>query len=218
MPATLWIASKNPGKAAELARRLPPTVRVRGLAEAGDASGFDPAEDAPDFAGNARAKARAALAFLAGHGALGDALVLADDSGLSVDALGGRPGVHSARWAGADATDADRIARLLEALAATGDRARRAHFTCSLVVLRPDGSTFFAAEERCEGRILEAPRGGGGFGYDPVFAPDEGQDGVRTRSFAEMTAAEKDAVSHRGRALRLLRAALDDRATPGSAP
>jgi XTP/dITP diphosphohydrolase len=192
------LASANPAKARELREvlaavgvTLDVVARPEGLPV--------PAEDAPDFEGNARLKADAVVA------ATGEA-ALADDSGLEVAALGGAPGVHSARYAGPGASDADNVARLLAELDAVGavDPARRmARFRCVLVLRRPDGSEV-VAEGTVEGRIASAPRGAGGFGYDPVFVPEEG-DG---RTFAEMAPEEKHRISHRGRALRSLADAL----------
>ena len=222
----LWIASQNPKKARELARRLPAAVHVHSLAEVEGSGSLMVVEDEPDFAGNAAKKARETLAFLSARGVLGKEppppdtdlerdLVLADDSGLCVDALGGAPGLHSARYAGEGASDQDRIDKLLGELAATGDPERRARFVCSLVVLETSGSTFFRTENRCEGRILLAPRGSAGFGYDPVFQPEQefvpGSKGLG-RSFAEMDPEEKDALSHRGQALDKLAQFIHDHA------
>ena len=141
--------------------------------------------------------------------ALADAIGLpsvADDTGLEVDALGGAPGVYSARYAGEDATYADNVAKLLRALdGVDGDR-RTARFATVAVARRPDGGELVTRGE-VEGSIAFSPRGAGGFGYDPVFVPAEG-DG---RSFAEMAAAEKHAVSHRGRAFRSLALALTEK-------
>jgi len=139
--------------------------------------------------------------------ALGDALgllAIADDSGLEVDALQGAPGVHSARYAGADATDADNVELLLHELAGAGPSRRTARFVTVALARRPDGTEVVARGE-IEGVITAAPRGGGGFGYDPVFVPRPG-DG---RTFAEMAPGEKHAISHRGRAFRALALALD---------
>jgi len=216
----IWIASKNPKKALELSRRLPASVCVHSLDEVEGAARFEVVEDAPEFARNAEKKARETLAFLHAKGALDGKglekhLVMADDSGLCVVALGGAPGVLSARYAGEGASDADRNALLLRELAATGDLARKARFVCSLVVLEASGSTFFRTENHCEGRILEAPRGSAGFGYDPVFQaePEIPRDGEGLgRSFAEMTPEEKDALSHRGQALTKLAQTIHDHA------
>jgi len=143
-------------------------------------------EDAATFEGNAIKKART----------LCDASglwTLADDSGLEVDFLGGAPGVFSARYAGEGAGDAANNARLLRELEGVDDR--RARFRCVLALAAPDGRVW-TVEGRCEGRIARAPSGAGGFGYDPLFHPDGG-----TCSFAELTPAEKNRISHRARAL-----------------
>ena len=140
--------------------------------------------------------------------ALADALGLlavADDTGLEVDALDGRPGVYSARYAGEHASYADNVAKLLHELEGVPAAPRAARFATVAIARRPDGHEVVTRGE-VEGVIAAAPRGSGGFGYDPVFVPAEG-DG---RSFAEMTAAEKHAVSHRGRAFRALATALTE--------
>lgn len=182
-------ATANPAKLAEIAAILDGVVELVGRPPEVP----DVVEDAPDLIGNARLKA-AAIAEATGRAAL------ADDTGLEVDSLGGEPGVRSARFAGETATDADNVALLLERLAASADRRAVFH----TVVLVIDGDREIAVHGRCHGSIATAPRGTNGFGYDPVFIPDEG-DG---RTFAEMTAAEKHAISHRGRALRALAEAL----------
>jgi XTP/dITP diphosphohydrolase len=148
---------------------------------------------------NARIKARA----------LADALGLlavADDTGLEVDALDGSPGVYSARYAGEHATYADNVAKLLRELEGIYPKLRTARFATVAIARSPGGDEVIARGE-VEGLVAAAPRGGGGFGYDPVFVPIEG-DG---RSFAEMTPAEKHAVSHRGRAFRALAASLTEK-------
>jgi len=124
---------------------------------------------------------------------------IADDTGLEVDALGGAPGVRSARYAGEDATYGDNVAKLLSALAGVPPERRAARFTTVAVARFPNGREVAALGE-VKGTIAEEPRGGEGFGYDPLFVPDEG-DG---RSFAEMTPQEKHDLSHRGRAFRTL--------------
>lgn len=156
----------------------------------------DVVEDAPDLVGNARLKAEA-LAAATGLPAL------SDDTGLEVDALGGRPGVRSARYAGEDGNAAANIAKLLGELADVPAEERTARFRTVAMVRWPDGREL-AAEGVVEGVIVDAPRGADGFGYDPVFVADEG-GGL---SFAEMEAPAKDAISHRGRALRALAALL----------
>ncbi|MGE3880368.1 MAG: non-canonical purine NTP pyrophosphatase [Planctomycetota bacterium] len=198
--AELWIASANEKKRAELERLLAPLgLRIRSLRELSDPPPM--IEARPDFAGNAEIKATA-LARAVG------AMAVGDDSGLCVDALGGEPGVRSARWAGPDATDADRIAKLLNTLA--DKPVRSARFVCHLCLAAGDGRVIGRFEDRCEGVILDEPVGTGGFGYDPVFAPLDQPPGT-TRSFAELGAAEKDRISHRGRALRQLAAFLNRR-------
>ena len=152
------------------------------------------------FEGNARIKARAA------REASGGRAVLADDSGLVVDALDGAPGVRSARYAGEDATDATNNAKLLDALADVPDAQRTARFMCTLVFIDEDGSEE-VAHGVVEGRIGHAERGEHGFGYDPLFLPDV-FGGERT--LAEALPQEKNAVSHRGNALRALRARIEE--------
>lgn len=195
-PLRLVLASANPDKVKEivavLSAALPVTLLPRPAAVP------EVVEDADTLLGNARLKARALVA------ATGTAAV-ADDTGLDVDALGGAPGVYSARYAGEDATYADNVAKLLGALAALpdGGGARRASFKTVALAAFPDGSEVWA-EGVLAGTISAEARGGNGFGYDPVFVPDGG-DG---RTFAEMRREEKDAVSHRGRAFRALAEAL----------
>ena len=197
----LWIASGNLEKCGELARLLEPIgCEIHSANEA--PAPFHVVEDAPSFAGNAALKATA-LARIVGAAALGD------DSGLCVDALGGRPGVLSARYAGENATDADRVARLLAELDAVPRENRRAHFTCHVCLAGPTGELIAAFEEHCRGFILDSPSGLGGFGYDPIFVADCCADRDHTPSFAELTPEQKDAISHRGRALRQLRAFLE---------
>jgi XTP/dITP diphosphohydrolase len=196
----LWIATGNAKKRAELERLLQPLgLRLRLPAEL--PAPFAPIEDQPDFAGNARVKA-AALAKLA------RGCALADDSGLCVDALGGRPGVWSARYGGPGLTDAQRVARLLDELRDVADAGRTAHFACSLCLCGPAGDVRAEVEARCAGTLLRAPRGAGGFGYDPIFVADECRALDPPPTFAELDAAHKDRISHRGQALRELRRKL----------
>ena len=190
MTLRLVLASANPAKAAEIeaivAALAPGSIElVPRPPEVPDV-----VEDADTFEGNARLKA-VALVEATGLAAL------ADDSGLVVDALGGAPGVRSARYAGESATDADNRDRLLRELDGAADRTAR--FVCTVIVCWPDGREVVATGE-VDGRIAEAPAGSGGFGYDPVFVPDEG-DG---RTFGQFDPAAKHAISHRGRALRAL--------------
>jgi len=187
----LVCASANPDKVAEIAAILDGAVRLVPRPDTVP----DVVEDADTLEGNARLKA-VAIATVTGLPAV------ADDTGLEVVALDGRPGVHAARFAGDDATYADNRAKLLAELA--GNDERRARFRTVAMVVWPDGREVFA-EGSCDGTIPEAERGARGFGYDAVFVPSDG-DG---ETFAEMSASEKDALSHRGRAFRALLAALD---------
>ncbi len=196
LPERIVVASANPKKAAELADLLG-ALDVQVLARPPEVP--DVVEDADIFEGNARLKA-VALAAATGE------VALADDSGLEVDALGGEPGVRSARYAGESASDADNVQRVLTELDRVGANdpgSRSARFRCVLVLRWPDG-TELVTDGSVEGHLIEAPRGRGGFGYDPIFVPAEG-DG---RTFAEMSHEEKQAISHRGRALRALAADL----------
>ena len=200
-PATvLVIASGNAGKVREFAALLADL----GLEVRPQPEGLEVEETGATFAENARLKA-AAVAHATGCWAL------ADDSGLSVDALGGAPGVHSARYAD---NDAARIARLLDELAAAEAdskadskaeaNARSARFSAALALADPGGAVVLEVEGHCPGTILETPRGEGGFGYDPVFfVPEAGL------SFAEMPHSQKAALGHRGRAFAALRPQLE---------
>lgn len=145
-----------------------------------------PEENGATFADNARLKAIYYSRFAP------DALVMADDSGLEVDALDGAPGVRSARFAGEHATDGENLARLLSELDGSGDR--RVAYVAQLVAIDPEGRELLARGE-LRGSLAQEPRGSGGFGYDPAFVP-EGE----TRTVGEMSAAEKDGISHRARA------------------
>lgn len=191
----LVLASANPDKSREIADIL----GAEGIeVEARPAGVPDVDETGDTLEDNARLKAEALVQ------ATGSAAV-ADDTGLEVEALGGAPGVYSARFAGEGATYADNVAKLLaelDAAGASGPGERRARFRTVALAAFPDGREV-VAEGTVEGTIALAPEGDGGFGYDPVFIPD-GSD----RSFAAMTRAEKDACSHRGRAFRALASAL----------
>jgi XTP/dITP diphosphohydrolase len=195
-PLRLVLASANPDKVKEIVAVLSAALPVELLPRPDEVP--EVVEDADTLVGNARLKARALVA------ATGTASV-ADDTGLEVDALGGAPGVFSARYAGERATYADNVAKLLHQLAALDHHggARRASFKTVALVVFPDGSDVWA-EGVLPGTIATESRGTNGFGYDPVFVPDGG-DG---RTFAEMQPEEKDAVSHRGRAFRALAAEL----------
>lgn len=185
--ATLVIATNNAGKAREYREMLAPFgVTVKTLA---DFPRFAIDECGTSFEENALIKARTAVAKL-------DLPVLADDSGLVVDALNGAPGVHSARYAG-DHDDAANNAKLLRELTGVPAAQRTAHFHTTIVALKPDGAKL-ETSGRVEGQILTQPRGQNGFGYDPLFMPKE----FPGRSMAELTPAEKNQISHRGRALQ----------------
>jgi XTP/dITP diphosphohydrolase len=193
----LLLATANPGKLRELRAILDGVpVTLVGLTDAGLGRPPEVAETGATFRENALLKARA-YADWAGHAAV------ADDSGLEVDALGGEPGVRSARYAGEGASDQDNLDKLLRALEGVPPARRTARFRCAAVLVDPVLGSW-EAEAAWEGRLLEAPRGRGGFGYDPVFVP-LGWD----RTSAEVDAATKDAASHRGRAFRALRPAIE---------
>lgn len=185
----LVLATRNPHKLHELERMLDGGVRLDPLPD--DVA--LPPETGDTFEANALIKARAAVA------ATGRASI-ADDSGIAADALGGAPGVYSARYAGPDATDEENLAKLrAEVPAGTGLR-----YVCVIAHVTPEGAErTFAGEVR--GTMAGAPAGEGGFGYDPVFLPEEDRAG---RTMAELAPGEKDAISHRGRAARALTAWL----------
>jgi non-canonical purine NTP pyrophosphatase (RdgB/HAM1 family) len=184
------LATGNAGKVREFARLLAGTFDVRPL----PAGIVLPPETGDTFAANARLKAESVFQAVGG-----DRAVLADDSGLEVGALGGRPGIFSARFAGENATDADNVAKLLRELSAASDRSAR--FVCALCLLVPAAEPRRVMEVQgvTNGSITPAPRGDDGFGYDPVFQP-EGWD----LTLAEASPEDKDRVSHRGAAARSL--------------
>jgi XTP/dITP diphosphohydrolase len=185
----LVVASHNPGKVREIAELLAPyPVEVVSAADLGLA---EPEELGASFRDNAEIKARAAAA--AGVPAL------ADDSGLVVPALGGAPGIHSARWAGLEHDFAAAMARVERELAGHADRS--AHFICALALCWPDGA-YVTFEGRVDGKLVWPPRGERGFGYDPIFVPD----GYEV-TFGEMEPQEKHAISHRAEAFRRFAAA-----------
>jgi XTP/dITP diphosphohydrolase len=195
------LATRNRHKLREMAELLP-GLELRPLPPELSA----PVEDGDSFAANALIKARAA------HAATGEAAI-ADDSGIEAADLGGAPGVYSARYAGEGAGDGDNLAKLLREVAAAGGQ-RRAAYVCAVALVGADGAEH-VFEARCEGRLVEEPRGKGGFGYDPAFVPDDtGPEDQRT--MAELSPAEKNAISHRGRAARMLAAQLG--AAPQGSP
>lgn len=186
----LLIATRNAGKIQELQSLLSALshLRLRNLTEFPDVA--DVEETGQTFTENATLKAR-------GYAQQTGLWALADDSGLEVEALGGAPGVYSARYAGADASDRDRIKQLLAELSQTSDRARRARFVCVIVIADARGEIANLATGNCEGTIAPVPRGTHGFGYDPIFVPDGYE-----QTFGELSAEIKERISHRARALR----------------
>ena len=191
MSRTLLVATHNRGKVKEIARMLDGLdIQFKTLADL-DIE-FDVDETAPDFMGNAILKAEQ-YAKMSGY------LTLADDSGLEVDALGGKPGVHTKRYGGAELDDEGRYLYLLENLAATAEPERGARFRCVMVLANGEGEILGSAEGVCEGKIAGEPAGSNGFGYDPVFFVAE-----KERTMAQLSGAEKNELSHRGRALKAI--------------
>jgi XTP/dITP diphosphohydrolase len=203
----VFLASRNAKKIAEMQRILAehvPDVEVLGL---DDVTPYDePAETEPTFEGNALLKVRAAVA------ATGLPSI-ADDSGLCVDALNGMPGVLSARWAGAAKDDAANNRLLLEQLTDVPDERRTAHFSCAVAFAYPVGAAGLSEHVvtgEMHGRIIHALRGTGGFGYDALFVADDTLRAGEQRTSAELPPDEKDAISHRGKALRALAPVVAD--------
>ena len=200
-PAKLYLASSNPGKLKEyraLAQNATPSsisVELDLLPEFDSLPTFE--ENAPTFAENAAGKALH-------YSRLSEGLVFADDSGVVVPALGGAPGVHSARYAGADATNSQHIEKLLREMCDKVGQPRSAHFVCAIALARK-GRALAVITDRVDGEILESPRGAGGFGYDPVFYFP-----ALKKTFAELSPEEKNQHSHRGKAFRKLLAALSN--------
>jgi XTP/dITP diphosphohydrolase len=194
----LLIATNNAGKVRELTgllARLP--VRLRQLSEFPEIKEVE--ETGETFAENASLKARL-------YGRQAGLWTLADDSGLEVDALGGAPGVLSARYAGPNATDEERNARLLAELALTGDERRTARFICAIALYDPATGASEIFSGTCEGSIAKHPRGHNGFGYDPLFVPSG-----YSHTFGELSEAVKQQISHRSRALAAVRLYLNTR-------
>ena len=195
----LLIATTNPGKAREFREMLEHTGLD--LCDLSTERESPPEETGHTFRANASLKAtHYAQKF--------NSWTVADDSGLEVDALGGSPGVHSARWAEinrAGKGDTDNNALLLEQLAKVPDDQRTARFVCALALADPQGRIILTARDTVEGRVIQQPRGNNGFGYDPLFLIDH-----IGKTTAELPPDEKHAISHRGKALRRLRAMMDD--------
>jgi XTP/dITP diphosphohydrolase len=185
----LILATRNRHKLVEMAELLP-SVDLLPLPPEVEL----PPEDGDSFEANALIKARAA------RDATGD-VVIADDSGIAAEDLGGAPGIYSARYAGAGASDEVNLDKLLREVGAAGGD-RRAAYVCAITLIDEAGVEH-VFEARCEGRLLEERRGAGGFGYDPAFVPDD-TGPADQRTYAELSAAEKNAISHRGRAVRML--------------
>ena len=195
-PPAIAIASRNPHKLRELGRICADWPVEWVTVENHDPAAFPEVEETgATYLDNALLKARAIAAAL-------DAPAIADDSGIEVDALGGAPGPRSARYAGEDATDEQNLRQLMAAVAGVPASGRTARYRCVAAIARPDG-TEIHTEATCEGTLVGKRRGERGFGYDPVFVP-VGWD----LTMAELSAEEKDRISHRGRAFRALRAAI----------
>ena len=216
--AVLVLATHNPGKLAELQAILAPLVPdldSQAIISAASLGVPEPVEDGLTFAANAEIKA-CALRRATGLPAV------ADDSGLCVDVLGGAPGIFSARWCGRHGDDAGNLRLLLDQISAIADPHRTARFTCAAVLAAPGPGpdhrhTVTRIERSMEGRLLGEPRGEGGFGYDPIFVPvQEDAPGGAGRTTAQMSSAEKNAISHRGQALRALAPALAALVVPSS--
>ncbi|GAB3047629.1 RdgB/HAM1 family non-canonical purine NTP pyrophosphatase [Sediminivirga luteola] len=191
MTTTVAVATHNAHKLGELRAILGPALGERArLVSAAELDAAEPVEDGVTFAENALKKARA---LSQAHGVI----AIADDSGLSVDVLGGAPGIFSARWAGRHGDDAANLDLLLAQLADIADEHRAAAFVCSAALVFPDGREQ-VFEGRLAGRLAHARRGTGGFGYDPILLLQE--DGEYRRSVAELAPEEKNAISHRARA------------------
>jgi len=182
------LATKNAGKVREIASIFGDVCELISP----DPAWIPPEETEPDYTGNALLKVRSLVAFM-------NVPCIADDSGIEVDALGGAPGPRSARFAGEDATDEENLEKLIAIISETPPGQRTARYRCVAVLRTPDGEETIA-EGSVEGTLLTEPRGSGGFGYDPIFVPLDDP----SHTMAELTASEKDAISHRGAAMRAL--------------
>ena len=200
MPQTVVIATGNAGKVSEFCAIL--KDGAFSFFASKEIGFFEEIEEtAQTFKGNAEIKAKAVFEYVSSKQK--DYWVMADDSGLEVEALGGRPGVFSARYAGKNASGKDRYTKLLKEMEGLANRGAR--FVCCLCLIRPGSPPEFF-EGECRGSILTEPRGNGGFGYDPVFLP-EGY----TKGFGEMSDEEKNALSHRGRAIKNMLERLNEK-------
>lgn len=194
MTTRVLLATNNTKKLAELRRIVVDEGLDVEVVSLGDVASYpEPAESEWTFEGNALIKARAGAA----HTGL---IALADDSGICVDALNQMPGVRSARWAGPQHDDADNLNLLLAQIDDVEDARRGARFVAAMALVTPDGQEFTTRGEM-PGRIVHAPRGSGGFGYDPIFVADEAGTDLTT---AELSPEAKDAISHRGKAVRAM--------------
>jgi len=202
MTQQFLVATHNPGKVEEFAAMLADRkLTWLGLADVGVT--LDVPETGRTFYENAVLKAR-------GYAAESGLITLADDSGLEVDALNGRPGIHTGRFGGEGLTHAQRYQKLLSQMLGVPWAARTARFRCVIVVARPDGALLGSTEGICEGVIAEGPAGDGGFGYDPVFyLPD------RQQTLAQLDPGDKNQISHRGQALRKIEPLLRQLAAGG---
>jgi XTP/dITP diphosphohydrolase len=199
----LLIATSNPGKIRELESLLAALpLRLRSLKEFPSIE--EVAETGRTFTDNAVLKAT-------GYARQTSLWTLADDSGLEVEALGGAPGVFSARYGGPLASDTDRVRLLLDELSRTNDTVRRARFTAVVVIASPDARVMHVAEGHCNGHLAHVPRGTNGFGYDPIFIPDNYE-----QTFGELAGDIKRVISHRARALEATRTFLLDHLSPSA--
>lgn len=192
MSFELLIATRNPGKAEEISSLLASLpIRVRTLQGFPDLPSVR--EDGKTYEENATLKAKA-------YARMTGLIALADDSGLEVDSLAGAPGVRSARYAGHAASDGDRVRLLLDEMRSVRETGRAARFRCLVAIAEPSGNVFRVESGVCEGSITTSPRGRGGFGFDPIFVPHG-----FSQTFAELSPAQKNAISHRGKAMRAAR-------------
>jgi XTP/dITP diphosphohydrolase len=198
----ILVATMNVGKLREYERLLADVPGLELETMASLPKRVDVVEDRDTFVGNALKKATEIAAVAA-------IPCLADDSGLEVDALGGRPGVYSARYAGAGASDSENNAKLLDELSSTADDKRSARFRCAIVIVDASGRELAMAEGACEGRIGRDPRGSHGFGYDPLFIPNG-----YARTMAELGPETKNEISHRAKAAAKLAPLLRQLQTP----